>query len=100
VVVAEARADLPEAEDPAEHLEQARAVVVRPLQARLLEEAGLEVGRLEVELVEVLAVAVPAAQAERLVALEEAAVAARTPSSIPRMAKFPTRQQLARSPTT
>ena len=94
MVVAEARADLL----VAERLAADRVV----LEARLLPEGLLEADRVD-PLERDLAVpaedpVVPEAQAERLVV--RVAVAARTPSSIPRMAKFPTRQRLARSPTT
>ena len=100
---AKARVDLPEADlleqDLADHLLAADPEAQR-WRADSLEQdlAGL----LEVDLVEVLAVVVledlehPAA----VDPLVEEEVLPRTRSSIPRMAKFPTRRLLARSPTT
>ena len=94
VVEAEARAGLPEAvrlePDLADPLEQVRVAVLRRLRAELLEVGHLEQA-LEV-LVEVLA--------EEVLVDRVEAVAEPTRSSIPRMAKFPTRRRPARSPTT
>jgi hypothetical protein len=88
VEAAEARADLP--------------VPVVPAAARLLRadlpEADLPEVADQVVLLELVLEEVPA---ERLVVPEALeAAAARTRSSIPRMAKFPIRWKLARNPTT
>jgi hypothetical protein len=91
VAEAEVRADLLEAVRLALDLVVLGAVPVDLLELDLVDLADrvLQAGPLVV-LAEVLA----------LVGLEVAAVVARTPSSIPRMAKFLTRWPLVRSPTT
>jgi len=99
VAEVEARADLLEAADPVEDLEQAPVVLEVDLLEAVLVARLLQAGPAVLVVAEVPAL-VPVVQAELLAVQVAAAVAVRIPLLIPRMAKFPTRRLLARSPTT